>query len=80
MSGRHFAIVPKRGVFVLEDLGSKNGTWMNGARITRAELKGNDRIVAGHTHFSFEAGLTTMVRDLETLEDARHTRADQETP
>ncbi len=65
MSARHFTIFPERGGFVLEDIDSKNGTWINGVRIRRARLNTGDLIVAGHTHFSFEAGLMTMIHDLE---------------
>jgi pSer/pThr/pTyr-binding forkhead associated (FHA) protein len=68
MSGRHFTIVPKGGAFVLEDLESKNGTWINGVRIARTGLKPGDRIVAGRTRFSCEAGLATMIQELEKRE------------
>jgi pSer/pThr/pTyr-binding forkhead associated (FHA) protein len=65
ISGRHFAIAREGGAFILEDLGSKNGTWINGRRVTRTELKSEDRILAGRTHFSFEAGLATVIGQLE---------------
>jgi DNA-binding winged helix-turn-helix (wHTH) protein len=43
VSRRHARIVVAEGTAVLEDLGSKNGTWVRGARIrARAELKDGD--------------------------------------
>ena len=65
LSGEHFSIARANGQFVVEDLGSKNGTFVNGQRITRRTLRCDDRIIAGHTLFSFEAGLCTMIHELE---------------
>jgi pSer/pThr/pTyr-binding forkhead associated (FHA) protein len=65
LSGEHFSIARANGQFVIEDLDSKNGTFVNGQRITRQTLHCDDRIVAGHTLFSFEAGLSTMIHVLE---------------
>ena len=70
MSGRHFAIVREGGMFVLRDLDSKNGTWINGHRSAGRALRPNDRIAAGRTIFSVEAGLTTVIRQLEEEEHA----------
>ena len=38
---------------VLEDMGSKNGTFLNGERIEKAELKGGDEITIGQTLFIY---------------------------
>jgi pSer/pThr/pTyr-binding forkhead associated (FHA) protein len=65
MSGRHFAIVREGDTFVLHDLNSKNGTWVNGTRITGLELKPNDRITAGRTEFFFEAEETRRREEQE---------------
>lgn len=52
MSGVHFAIeCTEKGCRIL-DLNSSNGTFVNGNRITQADLKNADKIVAGQTHFS----------------------------
>lgn len=65
MSGRHFTIAREGGAFVLYDLNSTNGTWVNGLRVTRQTLKSGDHIVAGRTLFSFETGLATVLLELE---------------
>ena len=52
-SRQHFQIVSKDGKFVVEDKGSRNGTFVNGKRETSAELKFEDRLRAGETHFIF---------------------------
>ena len=64
MSRRHFAIEERKGRYHIEDQESSNGTWVNGERTAAAELKDNDRILAGHTWFVFQSGLGTMIRSL----------------
>ena len=53
MSRAHFKITGQGGAFTLEDLGSQNGTYINGQRLATAQLKANDQIRAGETHFVF---------------------------
>jgi len=43
----HSRILYDRGRFVLEDLESSNGTWLNGEKISEAALKNGDRIKIG---------------------------------
>jgi adenylate cyclase len=57
----------------LTDLQSKNGTWVNGERIDRRELKPGDQLKCGDVPFSFDAGqplkaqvAPTMMRELHT--------------
>jgi PAS domain S-box-containing protein len=38
---------PANGVYVLSDLGSSNGTYVNGKRVLRAELREGDRVQLG---------------------------------
>jgi S1-C subfamily serine protease len=48
VSSRHASIVHKEGAFVLQDLNSRNGTFVNGARITGDHtLRDGDRITFG---------------------------------
>jgi diguanylate cyclase (GGDEF)-like protein len=48
ISRRHARIVrTQEGRFVLEDLGSKNGVFVNGRRVDRAELATSDRVQIG---------------------------------
>ena len=49
LSRHHLAIELKHGEWAVRDLGSKNGTLLNGIRITEpTALKLGDRITAGH--------------------------------
>jgi serine/threonine protein kinase len=43
------------GAWVVEDLSSRNGTWVNGARITRTVLRPGDRLKLGDTQVRLEA-------------------------
>jgi pSer/pThr/pTyr-binding forkhead associated (FHA) protein len=65
LSRRHFAISHKDNAYVMKDLGSTNGTWVNGKRVAEATLKANDRIHAGQTNFVFTEGLGTIIGKLE---------------
>lgn len=53
-SRRHVEILPKNGAFVWKDLGSTNGTILNGARMLAGELKHGDRIQIGETYIGFQ--------------------------
>ena len=65
MSRKHFVIVMKDGACVIQDLKSKNGTFVNGQRITETVLNLWDTIQAGRTTFVFEQGLSTIIKILE---------------
>ena len=54
------------------DLGSPNGTWVNGVRVASAELAAGDTLVLGSSHLKFSAGsalaepaVTVMESDAE---------------
>lgn len=50
VSRRHAQVALDGGRVVLRDLGSRNGTWLNGARVeTEAELRTGDRFQLGET-------------------------------
>jgi pSer/pThr/pTyr-binding forkhead associated (FHA) protein len=53
-SGRHLRIRHEEGQFVLYDLGSRNGTQVNGQRVERQVLMDEDIIVVGETPFIFK--------------------------
>jgi hypothetical protein len=52
-SRRHAKIVCEGGRFVLHDLGSTNGTFVNGERIERRELQPGDRLQIGANTVTF---------------------------
>jgi hypothetical protein len=51
LSRIHFTLRHAGAALVLEDLGSRNGTLVNGARVSRHTLSDGDTIVAGDTRF-----------------------------
>lgn len=54
VSRRHFQILTENGAYILRDLGSKNGTFLNGERVWKeTELKSGDIIKAGTEEFKF---------------------------
>jgi Protein of unknown function (DUF3662)/FHA domain len=54
ISRRHAAIRQEDGAYWIVDLGSTNGIEVNGRRVDRARLTGNERIVIGRTDVAFE--------------------------
>ena len=57
VSGRHAQIVMQQGGYVASDLGSSNGTWINGRQIsTPASLANGDYIAFGSEKFTFQVG------------------------
>jgi hypothetical protein len=53
ISSEHCRIRPEGGVFVVHDLESTNGTFVNEKRITRHELAEGDVVRVGETHLRF---------------------------
>jgi len=53
VSNRHAALRRSFGRWVLEDLGSRNGTLVNGVRVSRHHLDDGDLIETGHTAWWF---------------------------
>jgi pSer/pThr/pTyr-binding forkhead associated (FHA) protein len=53
LSRRHFLIVREGAGYVIKDLNSRNGTWLEGRRVLAERLRDNDRIQAGRTQFLF---------------------------
>jgi pSer/pThr/pTyr-binding forkhead associated (FHA) protein len=47
VSKQHARIVKHQNTYVIEDLNSTNGTFLNGEKIARAELKDNDVVGIG---------------------------------
>ncbi|MGL4549651.1 MAG: FHA domain-containing protein [Gemmataceae bacterium] len=51
VSKQHCVIVRSDGLLVLRDLGSTNGTRVNGTRVRRAALLPNDQLTIAHFRF-----------------------------
>jgi pSer/pThr/pTyr-binding forkhead associated (FHA) protein len=53
LSRRHFLIWREGAAFLIKDLNSQNGTWVDGQRTQGTKLCDNVCIAAGHTLFMF---------------------------
>lgn len=67
VSRRHCEIVRTRLGWTIHDLGSANGTWVNGARVLEAALEGDGEIFVGPVRLRFE-GLGAAEAEAEGLE------------
>jgi len=54
-SRRHAQLTPEGAGYRLQDLGSSNGTFVNGAKVTEVLLQPGDEVAIGGTRFRFEA-------------------------
>lgn len=54
VSAEHATIKYERGQFVLYDLASTNGTFLNGEKVQRTPLADGDAITFGHTKVVFK--------------------------
>ena len=56
VSRRHCELLPRDGIWIVQDLGSSNGTYLNGGRVmSNAPLKVGDQIRVGRTLMVFGA-------------------------
>jgi pSer/pThr/pTyr-binding forkhead associated (FHA) protein len=55
VSRQHARLEYAGGLWVLSDLGSRNGTFVNGARVTRQVLRSGDVIRIGQAEWTFQA-------------------------
>jgi len=67
LSRRHFQIVRQGEAYVLQDLDSQNGTWVDGHRAERAavRLQHHDCILAGRSLFMFSETASQRVSAVE---------------
>lgn len=54
VSRAHCALRRDPKGFILEDLGSRNGTWLNGKKVASAEVKPRDKVKIGRSELTFE--------------------------
>jgi ABC-type multidrug transport system ATPase subunit/pSer/pThr/pTyr-binding forkhead associated (FHA) protein len=62
VSWHHATIEVKGGSFILTDLGSANGTYVNGKRVRTAVLRAGDSIGLGNRQFTFSADNSLAVK------------------
>ena len=53
MSGNHARLSRVGGTWIIEDMASKNGTWIGASKVSRHTLTDSDVIVVGHTALVF---------------------------
>ncbi len=63
LSRRHFMITREDGDYFLQDLNSRNGTWMDGLRVTVARLRHQDPFLAGRSQFRFCGDVPAVEED-----------------
>ncbi len=78
VSRKHARIAMQGDQIWIEDLGSTNGTFVNGEKIKRARLKEGDRVLIGTSILKLIAGEgpregTDMKRELESVAQSRRT-------
>ena len=77
MSRQHFAIAPKENGYIIQDLKSTNGTYVNNVRVTESALKPNDKVRVGQTILVFLAekpkGMETAIGETEKADRALET-------
>src|SRR5262245_36152847 len=68
VSKMHCVLVKTDGLLLLRDLGSTNGTRVNGTRVRRAALLPNDKLSVANFHFKvlFGAALADVKPDEQT--------------
>jgi len=65
VSRKHAKISLSQGKVTLEDLGSTNGTFVNGEKIKQARLKQGDRILIGTSILKLVTGVSSRTRDMD---------------
>ena len=71
LSREHAVIFPTPDdEFIIQDLNSSNGTWVNGERIVEYSLRNGDRIQIGRAvwKFAFQDDLEAKLRDAQRME------------
>lgn len=56
VSRRHLELICRQGTWWVRDLGSRNGTWVNGAKVDQVALADGDRLRVGAAVLLFRAG------------------------
>jgi pSer/pThr/pTyr-binding forkhead associated (FHA) protein len=75
VSKMHCVIVKTDGLLLLRDLGSTNGTRVNGQRIRRAALLPNDQLTIAHFKFRVQLGPDAAGPPSPNVRPEEHTQA-----
>jgi pSer/pThr/pTyr-binding forkhead associated (FHA) protein len=62
LSRRHCRIDQIAGALVVQDLGSRHGTFINGRSVSQCQLQAGDELCIGLTHFVADFETTTVER------------------
>lgn len=60
VSRHHFSLIRQTNGWILKDLGSTNGTRLNGSKVTEATIKPDDSILAGVVEFKVKESETEL--------------------
>lgn len=71
VSGKHFQLVKAAGGYVVEDLGSTNGTFVNGDRVERKELANGDVIEVGRYAMKYKENDLVDEQDEPVVQHAK---------
>lgn len=71
VSRRHARIIVRGGTLQIEDLGSKNGTWVGGKRVDSAQLRDGDEVIIGRTRALIRIGQTDATMTAPPLTGSR---------
>lgn len=72
ISKQHCVLVQVDGVLLLRDLGSTNGTRLNGKRIRRAAVTNNDQLSVAGLNFKVLFGNTPMPQPIKMNDATQH--------
>src|ERR1700704_3689596 len=75
VSKMHCVVVKTDGLLLLRDLGSTNGTRVNGQRIRRAALLPNDQLTIAHFKFRVHLGPDAAPPPSPPVNASEHTQA-----
>lgn len=73
VSRTHAEIVFERGFFVIKDLGSSNGTFVNGVRVRVAPLTDGAELKLGNTFARFSEELSASASGVPPVDEGAHT-------
>ena len=72
VSRRHCIVIPKGVAVVVRDLGSTNGTWINGRRVAWGLLRPGDEIAIAHLRYHLGGSTTSPATERPGHEENPH--------